>query len=223
MPLRRPMLTRMVGEKARRPQFVRVAEFLGLTASQVFHPSLASAVIVGALPGGGGHRGLPSGLRLRLAPRSAGPSDGAPPRHALRQKTSIRALCTRIAGSERERLISFNAATSTSFTADSNRLPLSRHDFLSMLPNQPSAYMPWRKTESSRIASIGSVSRIDVLGDHPVGCNLRRWPCVGVSQVARSQPEPRGGRRVGFSVGRRHMRIGHPLEPRHYRPAARRH
>jgi hypothetical protein len=27
-----------------------------------------------------------------------------------------------------------------------------------MLPNQPSAYMAWRKTESSRIASIGSVS-----------------------------------------------------------------
>src|SRR5215469_3897714 len=40
MPLRRPMLTRMAGEKARRPQFVRVAEFLGLTASQVFYPSL---------------------------------------------------------------------------------------------------------------------------------------------------------------------------------------
>ncbi len=40
MPLRRPMLTRMAGKKARRPQFVWVAEFLGLTASQVFKPSL---------------------------------------------------------------------------------------------------------------------------------------------------------------------------------------
>src|SRR5579864_8192398 len=40
-----------------------------------------------------------------------------------------------------------------------SRSPESRHDFLSMPPNQPSAYMPWRKTESSRIASIGSVSR----------------------------------------------------------------
>jgi hypothetical protein len=37
MPLRRPMLTRMAGKKARRPQFVWVAEFLGLTASQVFN------------------------------------------------------------------------------------------------------------------------------------------------------------------------------------------
>jgi hypothetical protein len=39
-----------------------------------------------------------------------------------------------------------------------NRSPPSRHDFLCMLPNQPSAYVPWRKMESSRIASIGSVS-----------------------------------------------------------------
>jgi hypothetical protein len=36
MPLRRPMLTRMAGEKARRPQFVRITEFFGLTAGQAY-------------------------------------------------------------------------------------------------------------------------------------------------------------------------------------------
>jgi hypothetical protein len=40
MPLRRPMFTGMAGEKARRPQFVRIAEFFGLTAGQVFDPGL---------------------------------------------------------------------------------------------------------------------------------------------------------------------------------------
>src|SRR4029077_6452557 len=38
--LRRPMLTGMAGEKPRRPQFVRIAEFLGLAAGEIHNPCL---------------------------------------------------------------------------------------------------------------------------------------------------------------------------------------
>ena len=37
---RRPMLTRMAGEKPRRPQFVRIAEFLGPAAGEIHDPCL---------------------------------------------------------------------------------------------------------------------------------------------------------------------------------------
>ena len=40
VPLRRPMLTCMAGEKSRRPQFVRIAEFLGLAAGEIRNPYL---------------------------------------------------------------------------------------------------------------------------------------------------------------------------------------
>src|SRR5271166_6045410 len=50
VPLCRPMLTRMAGEQPRRPQFVGIAEFLGLAASQVDNPCL----------GLGGDRRLPA-------------------------------------------------------------------------------------------------------------------------------------------------------------------
>ena len=38
MPLRRSVLARMAGEKARRPQFVRIAKLLGLATSEIYHP-----------------------------------------------------------------------------------------------------------------------------------------------------------------------------------------
>src|SRR5271166_2611156 len=53
VPLRRPMLTRMAGEQSRRPQFVGIAEFLGLAAGEVDNPCL----------GLGGDRRLPAGPR----------------------------------------------------------------------------------------------------------------------------------------------------------------
>ena len=40
VPLRRPMLTCMAGEKSRRPQFVRIVEFLGLAAGEICNPCL---------------------------------------------------------------------------------------------------------------------------------------------------------------------------------------
>jgi hypothetical protein len=43
-----------------------------------------------------------------------------------------------------------------------------------MLPNQRSAYMPWRKTESSRIASIGSMS----------GNRCTRWNIYKIAATA---------------------------------------
>ncbi len=53
MALRRPMLTRMAGEQPRRPQFVGMAEVLGLAAGEVDNPCL----------GLGGDRRLPAGPR----------------------------------------------------------------------------------------------------------------------------------------------------------------
>ena len=53
VPLRRPMLTRMAGEQSRRPQFVGIAEFLGLAAGKVDNPCL----------GLGGDRRLSAGPR----------------------------------------------------------------------------------------------------------------------------------------------------------------
>ncbi len=53
MALRRPMLTRMAGEQPRRPQFVGIAEVLGLAAGEVDNPCL----------GLGGGRRLPAGPR----------------------------------------------------------------------------------------------------------------------------------------------------------------
>ena len=53
MALRRPMLTRVAGEKPRRPQFVGIAEVLGLAAGEVDNPCL----------GLGGDRRLPAGPR----------------------------------------------------------------------------------------------------------------------------------------------------------------
>ena len=53
VPLCRPMLTRMAGEQPRRPQFVGIAEFLGLAAGKVDNPCL----------GLGGDRRLPAGPR----------------------------------------------------------------------------------------------------------------------------------------------------------------
>ena len=47
------MLTRMAGEQSRRPQFVRIAEFLGLAAGKVHNPCL----------GLGGNRRLLAGSR----------------------------------------------------------------------------------------------------------------------------------------------------------------
>ena len=53
VPLRRAMLTRMAGKQSRRPQFVRIAEFLGLAAGEVDNPCL----------GLGGDRRLLAGTR----------------------------------------------------------------------------------------------------------------------------------------------------------------
>src|SRR5208282_1469751 len=58
VPLRRPMLTRMAGEQSRRPQFVRIAELLGLAAGEVDNPCL----------GLGGDRRLPAGPRAIVEP-----------------------------------------------------------------------------------------------------------------------------------------------------------
>jgi hypothetical protein len=79
------------------------------------------------------------------------------PHGKKRQANSICARSTRIAGSEREQLISSSVATSTSFTANSIGRRHPAMTFVSMLPNQPSAYTSWRKTESSRIANTISV------------------------------------------------------------------
>ena len=49
VPLRRSVLARMAGEKARRPQFVRIAKLQARFTTQ----ALASAVIVGSRPGRG--------------------------------------------------------------------------------------------------------------------------------------------------------------------------
>jgi hypothetical protein len=40
MPLSRSILPRMASEKARRPQFVRIAEVLGFAAGKIHHPCL---------------------------------------------------------------------------------------------------------------------------------------------------------------------------------------
>jgi hypothetical protein len=53
VPLRRPVLTRVAGEKSCRPQFVRIAEFLGLAAGEIHNPCL----------GLGGDLRLPAGPR----------------------------------------------------------------------------------------------------------------------------------------------------------------
>ena len=53
VPLSRPMLTRMAGKQSRRPQFVGIAEVLGLAAGDVDNPCL----------GLGGDRRLPAGPR----------------------------------------------------------------------------------------------------------------------------------------------------------------
>ena len=47
--LRRSMLARMASQQSRRPQFVRIAQFLRLAAGQRHQPALASAVIAGSL------------------------------------------------------------------------------------------------------------------------------------------------------------------------------
>jgi hypothetical protein len=69
-----------------------------------------------------------------------------------------------LAGSERERRISSSAATSTSFTAKFNRSPPSRHDFLSMLPNnrQPTRYGEKLNPRAPRL--YDQRHGIDVLG-----------------------------------------------------------
>ena len=55
VPRCRPMLSRMAGEQSRRPQFVGIAEFLGLAAGEVHNPCL----------GLGGDRRLPAGPQAR--------------------------------------------------------------------------------------------------------------------------------------------------------------
>ena len=89
--LRRFMLTRM-GEQPRRPQFVGIAEFLGLRQARSTTHALGSAVIVASLPGRRlasdtrqlRRQSLQSRRRVRIfhirGPRSAGPLQQARPR-----------------------------------------------------------------------------------------------------------------------------------------------
>jgi len=83
MPVRRSVLPRMAGEKSRRPQFVRIAEFFGLAAGEIRNPC----------PGLGGDPRLPAGpppadRRPAPARSSAEQSDDAPPSPAPPQRTT---------------------------------------------------------------------------------------------------------------------------------------
>ena len=53
VPLCRALLARMAGEESRRPQFVRIPEFLGLAAGEVHDPSLGLGRDRGLLAGTG--------------------------------------------------------------------------------------------------------------------------------------------------------------------------
>src|SRR5215475_8576679 len=166
MPLWRPMLTRMACEKARRPQFVRVAEFLGLTAGQVFNPSLSFSGDRRCLAGRrpvieGCHRAFDCGPlhaalgRLMVHPRGT--------RHCKKRKAfpigqqyprplhPDRRLRARAADLLQRR---YFHVVHRQF----NRSPPSRHDFYPCCRISGQPYMSWQKTESSRIAGIGSVS-----------------------------------------------------------------
>jgi hypothetical protein len=94
--------------------------------------------------------------------------------------------------------ISFNAAASTSFTANSIGR---RHPAMTFYPCcriKPSAYIPWRKTESSRIASIGSVS-----GNRCTSQRTRR----GRRPYRLRTRLPAWRRRHRFQASRRHLSI----------------
>ena len=87
--LRRPMLARMAGQQPRRPQFVGIAEVLGLAAGEVDNPCLGLGGDASApCPAADDRRAPPSAPRPAPARRSAGPSDGAPRRPSHREKTT---------------------------------------------------------------------------------------------------------------------------------------
>ena len=127
MPLRRPVLACVAGEKSCRPQFVRIAEVLGLAAGEIRNPCL----------GLGGDLRLPAGPR-QIVERRQRTTDRRPLNAALnslmmhphgpphRKKRwvlpgghSIRARSTRMADSIRDRVIARNAAKSSSPSANS--------------------------------------------------------------------------------------------------------
>ena len=156
MALRRPMLTRMAGEQPRRPQFVGIAEVLGLAAGEVDNPCL----------GLGGDRRLPAGPRAiverrhrAIGQRSLDTAlDGLMVRaHGSphRKKRSVFPVgqqhprsSTRLADSVRERAIAPNAAKSSSPIANliARRRPAITSHLASELSSKATNHV--RKNES---------------------------------------------------------------------------
>jgi hypothetical protein len=151
--LRQPMLTRMAGEK-RRPQFVRIAEFLGLAAGEIHDPALAAAVIVGSLPG-------------RKRRRNAGPSDMMVHPYGLchrkKRPVFIRARSTRLAGSVRDRATTPNLVTSSSLSANSIAC---RHPAMKSTRVSESSSQATSRLSKNESHSYDRFHRIDELVGH---------------------------------------------------------
>lgn len=82
MPLRRSVLASLAGEKPGRPQFMRIAQFLGFAASQRHQPSL------GLWGDRWSRQATPSDHRPKPVRRSDEPSDGGPSRPGQLQRTT---------------------------------------------------------------------------------------------------------------------------------------
>jgi hypothetical protein len=185
MSFRRPLLAGMGGKKPRRPQFVRIAEVLGLAAGEINQPGLgldrdgglaaSPRAIIERRHWAFGHGALNAALN-RLVMQSERLAHGKKNEGSSRYASNIRARSTRLAGSVRDCAIDINFAVSASVSDNSIAR---RYAAISCNPSlkAPTAYMESEKADESppydKFLGIDRLGPASIIGARSIGCRAQ--------------------------------------------------